>query len=150
MNCNTRVMQITKTTPIVTAATLIAAAALAPAASANIATYSNTSGDVRCEIYQVDGSTETICVSDTARQTQPECNPPEQLIPAVTVGRDFVGTNCWNQGFVGQPQKLNPLQVQRFGTATVIPGFSGNLYVLDIARRALVRAGSANVVLFKI
>ena len=26
----------------------------------------------------------------------------------------------------------------------------GNLYVLDIARRALVRAGSTNVVLFKI
>lgn len=144
-------MQITKTAPIVATATLIVAAvALAPAASANSAAYSNTAGDVRCEIYQVDGSTETICVSDTARQTQPECNPPEQLIPAVTVGRDFVGTNCWNQGFVGQPQKLNPLQVQRFGTATVIPGFSGNLYVLDIARRALVRAGSANVVLFKI
>lgn len=145
-------MKMTHTTTAAAVALAAAATALAPAATAdpNVATYSNAAGNVRCEIYQVDGSTETICVSDTARQTQPECNPPEQLIPAVTVGRDFVGTNCWNQGVVGQPQKLSPLQVQRFGTATVIPGFSGNLYVLDIARRALVRAGSTNVVLFKI
>ena len=145
-------MKMAHTATSVITALAVAATALAPAATAdpNLATYSNAAGTVRCEIYQVGGSAETICVSDTARQTQPECNPPEQLIPAVTVGRDFVGTSCWNQGFVGQPQKLNPLQVQRFGTATVIPGFSGNLYVLDIARRALVRAGSANVVLFKI
>lgn len=145
-------MKTTHTATTIVAALAATTATLAPAATANpnVATYSNAAGNVRCEIYQVDGSTETICVSETARQTQPECNPPEQLIPAVTVGRDFVGTNCWNQGFVGQPQKLSPLQVQRFGTATVIPGFSGNLYVLDIARRALARAGSTNVVLFKI
>lgn len=145
-------MKTTHTATTIVAALAATTATLAPAATANpnVATYSNAAGNVRCEIYQVDGSTETICVSETARQTQPECNPPEQLIPAVTVGRDFVGTNCWNQGFVGQPQKLSPLQVQRFGTATVIPGFSGNLYVLDIARRTLVRAGSTNVVLFKI
>lgn len=145
-------MKTTHTAATIVAALAATTATLAPAATAdpNVATYSNAAGNVRCEIYQVDGSTETICVSETARQTQPECNPPEQLIPAVTVGRDFVGTNCWNQGFVGQPQKLSPLQVQRFGTATVIPGFSGNLYVLDIARRTLVRAGSTNAVLFKI
>ena len=117
-------MKMTHTATSVITALAAAATALAPAATAdsNLATYSNAAGTVRCEIYQVGGSTETICVSDTARQTQPECNPPEQLIPAVTVGRDFVGTSCWNQGFVGQPQKLHPLQVQRFGTATVIPG----------------------------
>ncbi len=132
------------------AASALFAATLVPSAAAdpNLATYSNATGDVRCEMYQTEAGTETICVSETARQTQPECNPPQQLIPAVTVSRDFVGTNCWNQGFVGQPQKLNPLQVRRFGTATVIPGFSGNLYVLDITRRALVRAGSTNTVLF--
>lgn len=152
MICNTFAMKTTHTAATIVAALAATTATLAPAATAdpNVATYSNAAGNVRCEIYQVDGSTETICVSETARQTQPECNPPEQLIPAVTVGRDFVGTNCWNQGFVGQPQKLSPLQVQRFGTATVIPGFSGNLYVLDIARRTLVRAGSTNAVLFKI
>lgn len=80
-------MKMTHTTTLV-AALAATTAALAPAATAdpNVATYSNAAGNVRCEIYQVDGSTETICVSDTARQTQPECNPPEQLIPAVTVG----------------------------------------------------------------
>ena len=144
-------MQITKTAPIVTAATLIAAAAtLAPAASANTATYSNTSGDVRCEIYQVQGTTKTICVSDTARQTQPECNPPGQLIPAVSIGPGSTETHCWNQGFTGVPQKLNPLQVKQFGSAYIAPDFSGNLYVLDVAHRAVVRAGATNQVLFKL
>ena len=141
-------MQITKTAPIVTAATLIAAAALAPAASANTATYSNAAGNVRCEIYQIQGTTKTICVSDTARQTQPECNPPGQLIPAVSIGPGSTETHCWNQGFTGVPQKLNPLQVKQFGSAVVIPGFSGNLYVLDTVHRAVIRAGSANTVLF--
>ena len=143
-------MQITKAAPIVTAATLIAAAALAPAASANTATYSNAAGNVRCEIYQIQGTTKTICVSDTARQTQPECNPPGQLIPAVSIGPGSTETHCWNQGFTGVPQKLNPLQVKQFGSAVVIPGFSGNLYVLDTVHRAVIRAGSANKVLFKL
>ena len=143
-------MQITKAAPIVTAATLIAAAALAPAASANTATYSNAAGNVRCEIYQIQGTTKTICVSDTARQTQPERNPPGQLIPAVSIGPGSTETHCWNQGFTGVPQKLNPLQVKQFGSAVVIPGFSGNLYVLDTVHRAVIRAGSANTVLFKL
>lgn len=143
-------MQITKTAPIVATATLIAAAALAPAASANIATYSNTSGDVRCEIYQIHGTTKTICVSDAARKTQPECNPPEQLIPAVSVGDGSAVTHCWNQGFTGVPQKLNPLQVKQFGSAYIAPDFSGNLYVLDVAHRAVVRAGATNQVLLKL
>lgn len=143
-------MQITKIAPIVTAATLITAAALAPAASANIATYSNTAGDVRCEIYQIHGTTKTICVSDAARKAQPECNPPEQLIPAVSVGDGSAVTHCWNQGFTGVPQKLNPLQVKQFGSAYIAPDFSGNLYVLDVAHRAVVRAGATNQVLFKL
>lgn len=143
-------MQITKTAPIVTVATLITAAALAPAASANIATYSNTSGDVRCEIYQIHGTTKTICVSDAARKAQPECNPPEQLIPAVSVGAGSAEVHCWNQGFTNVPQKLNPLQVKQLGTAYIAPDFSGNLYVADIATRAIIRAGATNQVLFKL
>lgn len=103
-------MQITKTAPIVTTATFIAAAAvLAPAASANSAAYSNSAGDVRCEIYQVNGTTKTICVSDAARKAQPECNPPGQLAPAVSVGGGSAEVHCWNQGFTNVPQKLNPL-----------------------------------------
>ena len=143
-------MQITKTAPIVTAATLIAAAALAPAASANTATYSNAAGNVRCEIYQIQGTTKTICVSDTARQTQPECNPPGQLAPAVSVGDGSAAVHCWNQGFTNPPQKLNPLQVKQLGSAYIAPDFSGNLYVADIATRAVIRAGATNQVLFKL
>ena len=143
-------MQITKAAPIVTAATLIAAAALAPAASANTATYSNAAGNVRCEIYQIQGTTKTICVSDTARQTQPECNPPEQLAPAVSVGGGSAAVHCWNQGFTNPPQKLNPLQVKQLGSAYIAPDFSGNLYVADIATRAVIRAGATNQVLFKL
>lgn len=133
------------------ASSALIAAALAPSAAAdpNLATYSNAAGNVRCEMYQTEAGTETICVSETARKAQPECNPPSHLIPAVTIGRDFVGTNCWNQGFVGQPKRLSPLQVQRFGSTFTVPGFSGNMYVFDIARLALVRAGSANAVIWK-
>ena len=147
-------MQITRTAPVTVAAVAIltATAALAPSAAAqnNVGTYSNQNGNVRCESYQVGGETKTICVSDTARTTQPECNPPEQLIPAVTIDTNFVGTNCWNQGFVGQPKKLHPFQIQRFGTAIVFPGLSGNLYVFDTARMALIRAGSTNSVIWKL
>ena len=144
-------MQITKTAPIVATATLIAAAAtLTPAASANSAAYSNTAGDVRCEIYQVQGTTKTICVSDPARKAQPECNPPEQLAPAVSVGGGSADVHCWNQGFTNPPQKLNPLQVKQLGSAYIAPDFSGNLYVADIATRAVIRAGATNQVLFKL
>ena len=133
------------------ASSALFAAAVAPAAAAdpNLATYSNAAGNVRCEMYQSASGIDTICVSDTARKTQPECNPPSHLIPAVTISRNFTGTNCWNQGFVGQPKRLGPLQVQRFGSTFTVPGFSGNLYVFDIARLALVRAGSANAVIWK-
>ncbi|OHQ51914.1 hypothetical protein HMPREF2617_02635 [Corynebacterium sp. HMSC070H05] len=88
-------MQITRTAPVTVAAVAIltATAALAPSAAAqnNVGTYSNQNGNVRCESYQVGGETKTICVSDTARKTQPECNPPEQLIPAVSISRGFTG-----------------------------------------------------------
>lgn len=144
-------MQITKAAPIVTTVTLIAAAAvLAPAASANNAAYSNSAGDVRCEIYQVNGTTKTVCMSDPARKAQPECNPPGQLAPAVSVGGGSAEVHCWNQGFTNVPQKLNPLQVKQLGTAYIAPDFSGNLYVADIATRAIIRAGATNQVLFKL
>lgn len=129
---------------------VLAATILAPAASANM-TVSNTAGNVRCEVVTLqDGRTNTICVSDTARQTQPECNPPEHLIPAIEVGPGYVGRKCWNQGFEDASQPMQTMQVRSHGSAHVLQGFSGNLYVLDTARMALVRAGSANTVLFSL
>lgn len=142
-----------KRTPVVVSAAL-AAVLLSPVAGAQVAqstlTVSNSAGNVRCEIVTYsNGATETLCVSDTARQTQPECNPAGQLIPAIAIQEKFVGRKCWNQGFSYQPQKMGTLQVRSQGSAHVFQGFSGNLYVFDTARLALVRAGSANTVLFQ-
>ncbi|WP_131820175.1 hypothetical protein [Corynebacterium sp. Marseille-P4321] len=141
-----------KYTPVVVSVAFAATLA-APAANAQVAqstlTVSNSAGNVRCEITTFsNGVTETLCVSDTARQTQSECNPAGQLIPAVAIQEKFVGRKCWNQGLSYQPQKMSPLQVRSHGSAYVLQGFSGNLYVFDTARLALVRAGSANTVLF--
>lgn len=138
-----------KWTPVAVAVAT-AATLLAPAASANMV-VSNTAGNVRCEVVTLpDGRTNTICVSDTARRSQPECNPPGQLIPAIEVGPGYVGRKCWNQGFEAPPQTMPPLQVRSHGTAHVLQGFSGSLYVLDVARWALVRAGADNAVLFRL
>lgn len=45
---------------------------------------------------------------------------------------------------------MNPLQVKQLGSAYIAPDFSGNLYVADIATRAVIRAGATNQVLFKL
>ena len=122
----------------------LATAAFAPNAAANPNYVSNANNTVRC--YMTEG--ETLCVSDIGRDAQPECNPPGHLIPAVSIQRNWVGTKCWNQGFDGQPMRLNPLQIHVNGSRVVIPGLAGELYVLDVAKPALVRAGAHNAVLF--
>ncbi len=144
-------IKVRMTTKLLAAATAVTAAiTLAPFASAQAPTLtvSNSAGNVRCELTQFGAATETLCVSDTARQTQPECNPEGQLIPAIAIQDKFVDRKCWNQGFADEPQRLGTLQSRSLGTATVFQGFSGNLYVFDTAQRALIRAGSANAVLF--
>ena len=95
----------TRTTATLAGATITLATITltAPAANAATYTYSNQSGDVRCEIYNTPQGHTTLCVSDKARKTQPECNPPEHLIPAVKVEDNWVGTLCWNQGFIQGP-----------------------------------------------
>lgn len=124
----------------------LATAAFAPNAAANPQYVSNADNTVRCYMY--DG--ETLCVSDLARGSQPECNPPAELIPAVSIQRNWVGTKCWNQGFDGQPTRLQPLQIHVYGSKVVIAGFAGELYVLDMTKPALVRAGIDNAVLFSL
>ena len=91
----------THTTAALAGATITLAAVTlsAPAALASTHTYSNQSGDVRCEIYNTPQGHTTLCVSDKARKAHPECNPPEHLIPAVKVEDNWAGTLCWNQGF---------------------------------------------------
>lgn len=112
--------------------------------------YSNAANTVRCYISTEGGKTYTMCVSEIGRDHQPECNPPQELIPRVGIEPNWVGTACWNQGFGMEPTPLKPLQIQRHGSATVIPGFYGDLYVFDIAKLALIRAGKANSVIFSI
>ena len=134
-------------TAAVAAATLVGT--LAPSAAATGSRgFANADGSVRCELAQFDSTHETLCVSQRARESQPECNPPQQLIPAIAIQDRFVGKKCWNQGFGQEPERLQPFQIRSYGQATVIPGLSGTLYVLDIARLALIQAGAQNQVLF--
>ena len=132
------------------AITTTLAAAIAPAAHADLdqKLFSNADNTVRCHIAIHDGATYTKCVSEKGRAAQPECAPPDVLIPSVSIEPKYTGVSCWNQGFGIEPAPLKPLQTGKFGTTTVISGFSGNLYAFDVAKLALVRAGNANKVLF--
>lgn len=145
---------ITRTAATVAAITLTSAALATAPANAQQASdarfYSNSANTVRCYISTNDGKTYTMCVSDIGRDHQPECNPPEHLIPRVGIEPNWVGTACWNQGFGIEPTPLKPLQIQRHGSATVIPGFNGDLYVFDVAKLALIRAGKANSLILSI
>lgn len=149
-------MNAIKRTPLTVAATTALAAATLTALPANAQTgmdvrvFSNSANTVRCQVITQGGKTFTRCVSDIGREKQPECNPPEQLIPSVSIEPNYTGTNCWNQGFGIEPTALKPFQIQRHGSATVIPGISGDLYVFDIAKLALIRAGKANSVVLSV
>lgn len=145
-------MRITfsRSTSAAAATALLAASAFASpahAADTEYKVFGNANNTVRCSIATGDGATYTLCTSDIGRAAQPECNPPNALVPSVAIEPNYVGTSCWNQGFEGVI-RLQPLQIRSLGTATVIPGFTGSLYVLDLAQRALVRAGTANKVIF--
>ena len=139
-----------RTTAALAGATIALAAVTlnAPAAHASTHTYSNQSGDVRCEIYNTPQGHTTLCVSDKARKSQPECNQPQALIPAVKVEKNWVGTMCWNQGFTQPPQKLSPMSVRSGGGATVFAAPGGDLFVFDTVKMALIQVGSTNKVLF--
>lgn len=142
-----------RATLFTTAATVsvLSAVALTPASAqpANPVLVSNAANSVRCQLITDEhGQTFTLCVSDIARQSQPECNPPAELIPAVKIEPGYAGTSCWNQGFGIAPTPLQPLQFRSHGTAVVTAGFGGDQYVFDFARLALIRAGATNTVFF--
>lgn len=124
------------------------AAVSAPAAHADSA-FNNNDNSVRCEHYTIDNGV-TICVSDRARATQPECTPPEANAPALAIYRNWVGTKCWNQGQTNAPEKLQPLTVRRYGQIFVFAAPGGDIYVFDTKKFALIKAGGANQVLFPV
>ena len=68
------------------ASAVLATAALAPQAEAAPQFVANSDNSVRCALY--DG--ETLCVSERARKSQPQCNPRGQLAPAVSIQRKWV------------------------------------------------------------
>ncbi|MEH0147704.1 hypothetical protein V6D40_08540 [Corynebacterium sp. Q4381] len=133
--------------PAAASAVIAAFVLAAPAHAADSQVFGNAKNTVRCSLTTEGGNTFALCTSDIGRGAQPECNPPNELVPSVAIEPEYVGTSCWNQGF-DRVTRLQPLQIRSFGTATVIPGFTGSLYVLDLAQRALVRAGTANKVIF--
>lgn len=149
-------MNTIKRTPLTVAAATALTAATISALPANAQTnmeikvFSNSANTVRCQVITEGGKTFTRCVSDIGREKQPECNPPEQLIPSVSIEPNYTGTNCWNQGFGIEPTALKPFQIRRHGSATVIPGINGDLYVFDIAKLAFIRAGKDNSAIFSI
>lgn len=143
------VMRITfsRLATVATSAVIATSVLAAPAHASDYQVFGNANNTVRCSIATENGKTYTLCTSDIGRAAQPECNPPNELVPSVAIEPKYVGVSCWNQGFEGVTP-LKPLQIRKLGSATVIPGFTGSLYVLDLAQRALVRAGSANKVFF--
>ena len=140
---------VKRTSAVLASAALAAGlttAGLAPVAAADPKFVSNADGSIRCALY----NGETLCVSDRARKSQPQCNPAGQLIPAVSIQRNWAGTKCWNQGFEQPPMHLQPLQIHTYGSRVVIPDFTGDLYVIDFMKPAVIRAGGVNSVLFSL
>lgn len=91
--------------------------------------FTNVAGDVRCEVLTFEGGPYVNCVSDRARASKPECNPPNELIPSVRVYRGETHAGCWNQGLIGAPQKLGPGQIGQAHGVTVVADPLGNLHV---------------------
>lgn len=105
------------------------ALAVAPLASANPTHgFSNADGTVTCDATNVNG-TYISCLSSGARETRPECNPPNELVPQFSyyAGRSHAG--CWNQGMVAEQFKhLQPGQIHQFNEVTVVADNQGGLH----------------------
>ncbi|HHU68298.1 hypothetical protein [Corynebacterium sp.] len=127
--------------PVLSAAVLLGGSPSASAAEGDVQ-FTNAAGDVRCDVVMSDAGPSVICVSDGARGTMPECNPPEEKIPAVTVspgGRGVVG--CWNQGLTGPKQALGPGQLGNAHGITVFADPFGGLHVLSGSLNYVAYAG---------
>lgn len=131
--------------PVMSAAVLIGGASAANAAEGDVQ-FTNAAGDVRCDVVMTQDGPHVICVSDGARTTMPECNPPEELIPAVIVSGNGPGVvGCWNQGLVGAPQTLGPGQLGNAHGITVFADPMGGLHVLSGSLNYVAYAGPNTV-----
>lgn len=131
--------------PALSAAALIGGASAANAAEGDVQ-FTNAAGDVRCDVVMTQNGPHVICVSDGARQTMPECNPPEEKIPAVIVSGNGPGVvDCWNQGLVGEKQALGAGQLGNAHGITVFADPMGGLHVLSGSLNYVAYAGPSTV-----
>ena len=76
----------------------------------------------------------------------PECNPPEEKIPAVVVSGNGPGVvGCWNQGLVGEKQALGAGQLGNAHGITVFADPMGGLHVLSGSLSYVAYAGPSTV-----
>ena len=104
----------------------------APLASADIAQgFANSDGSVKCDFTTLDG-TYISCLSEGARATRPECNPPGQKAPQYSyyAGRTYAG--CYNQGLMSTSfDHIQPGQVRQYNELTVIADMKGGLHFVS-------------------
>jgi len=127
--------------PVMSAAVLVGGASAASAAEGDVQ-FTNAAGDVRCDVVMTEDGPHVICVSDGARKTMPECNPPEEKIPAVIVEPGAAGVvGCWNQGLTGPEQALGPGQLGNAHGVSVFADPFGGLHVLSESLNYVAYAG---------
>ncbi|GAB3690790.1 hypothetical protein [Corynebacterium nasicanis] len=131
--------------PVLSAAVLIGGASGASASEGDVQ-FTNTAGNVRCDVVMTQDGPHVICVSDGARKTMPECNPPEEKIPAVIVAGNGPGVvGCWNQGLTGPKRALGAGQVGNAHGITVFADPMGGLHVLSGSLNYVAYAGTTTV-----
>jgi hypothetical protein len=93
--------------------------------------FSNGDGTVRCEVLPENGTVSCIVTSQQAREKMPECAPPGQLEPSVTVTRDEGRVECRNQGLTAEPELLPAGQERVVDDWTVTASDDGSLAIFD-------------------
>lgn len=90
--------------------------------------FSNADGTVNCEAANIDG-TYVACLSNGARATSPECNPPGQLAPRFFYHAGRSNADCFNQGLTPSSfKRLQSGQIHQFNEVTAIADAQGGIH----------------------
>ncbi|MHB2251721.1 hypothetical protein [Corynebacterium aurimucosum] len=110
-------------------AVVVGALTIAPHASADLSQgFSNADGTVNCENANIEG-TYVACLSEGARATSPQCNPPGQLAPRFIYHAGRSKADCFNQGLTTTNfKRLQPGQVHQFNEVTAIADAQGGIH----------------------
>ena len=114
---------------LIATAAVVGALTIAPHASADLSQgFSNADGTVNCEAANIEG-TYVACLSNGARATSPECNPPGQLAPRFFYHAGRSKADCFNQGLTTSNfKRLQPGQVHQFNEVTAIADAQGGIH----------------------